>query len=441
MSLLVGYRLHALSDLVGSPWGAVVLVVLTACVCAAVEMPKFQCIVLDDNFPGGYQVKVADIDGDGKPDVVALGETAAGQVAWYKNPSWKRYPISTGATKNNIDLALCDIDGDKELEIAVASDFQFGDSASGGTISWLKRGKSLEEPWDVHRIDAEPTAHRLRWADVDGDGRKELACAPIVGPGAKAPQYDQVPVRLVLYRIPKSDLSDAWPKEIIDETLHMMHALEVCDFDGDGRDELLTGSFEGVHVFDFEGTGDKGRWRKIRLCAGDQSNSSARGSSEICVGQLRGGKRFIATIDPWHGNQVVVYLPPASQGADKELPPAPEQNPPTLWQRHVLDDSLSQGHALCCADFNHDGADEIIAGFRGKGGGIYIYSAADDSGARWQKSVLNEGQIAATGFSVIDFSSADFSAKGDRNPDFVATGGATHNVHLYLNATSARPTR
>jgi hypothetical protein len=420
---------------------AAILIACCVCACGAVQVPKFQCIVLDDSFPGGYQVKVADIDGDGKPDVVALGETAAGQVAWYKNPTWKRYPISIDRTKNNIDLALHDIDGDGELEIALASDFQLGDSASGGTISWLKRGKSLEEPWEVHRIDAEPTAHRLRWADVDGDGRKELACAPIVGPGAKAPQYDQVPVRLVLYRIPKSDLSDAWPKEIIDETLHMMHALEVCDFDGDGRDELLTGSFEGVHLFDLQGEGESARWKKIQLCAGDQSGTSARGSSEISVGQLGGGRRFIATIDPWHGNQVVVYLPPVSQHAGKDSPYAPEQNPPTSWQRHVLDESLSQGHAVCCADFNRDGSDEIIAGFRGKGGGTYIYCATDESGTRWEKSVLNEREIAAQGFSVFDFDPTDFSPKGDRHPDFVATGGATHNVHLYLNVTSAGPTR
>jgi hypothetical protein len=406
--------------------------------CGAVEMPKFQRIVLDNNFPGGYQVKVADIDGDGKPDIVALGETAAGQVAWYKNPTWKRYPISIDRTRNNIDLAIYDLDGDGELEIALASDFQLGDSTSGGTISWLKRRKSLDEPWDVHRIDAEPTAHRIRWADVDGDGRKELACAPILGPGAKSPQFDQVPVRLVLYCIPKGELTNPWPKEVVDETLHVMHALEVFDFDGDGRDELLTGSFEGVHLFDFEGTGDKGRWRKIQLCAGDQSGKSARGSSEISVGKLRGGRRFIATIDPWHGNQVVVYLPPVFQHADKESPSTAVQNEPALWQRHVLEESLSQGHALCCADFNGDGSDEIIAGFRGKGGGIFIYCAVDEAGTRWEKSVLNEREIAAQGFSVFDFATTDFSAKGDRYPDFVATGGSSRNVHLYLNVTGQR---
>ncbi len=417
---------------------AAILLGCCVCACAAVEMPKFQRIVLDDNFPGGYQVKVADIDGDGRPDVIALGETAAGQIAWYKNPSWKRYPISVDRTKNNIDLALHDIDGDGELEIALASDFQLGDSTSGGTISWLKRGKSLDEQWASHRIDAEPTAHRLRWADVDGDGRKELVSAPILGRSAKAPRYDQAPARLLLYRVPQTNPDHPWPKEIIDETLHVTHALEVCDFDGDGRDELLTTSFEGVHLFDLERKGNNAKWTKTQLCRGNQEREEARGSSEVCVGKLRGGKRFIATIEPWHGNEVVVYLPPSAGETGQSPPSSPANLPPRLWERHVLDESLSQGHALCCADFNGDGVDEIIAGFRGSGGGIYIYCATDDSGTRWEKSVLSEREIAAQGFCVFDFSSTDFSAKGDRCPDFVATGGATHNVHLYLNVTGQR---
>ncbi len=398
-------------------------VVLCICACGAVEVPKFRKVVLDEEFPGGYQVAVADVDGDGKADVLALGEGRGGQIAWYRNPTWKRYPISVGATKENVDFAVHDIDGDGELEIAVASDFRLHQSTYGGTTSWLKRGKSLEEPWTVHRIDAEPTAHRVRWADVDGDGKKELVSVPIVGRGAKAPEFDQAPARLVLYHIPKGGLSESWPKEIIDETLHVTHGMAVFDFDGDGRDELLTASFEGVYLFDLRGNGKNSRWRKTKLCAGNQEGKRARGSSEVCVGKLRSGKRFIATIDPWHGHEVVVYLPPREKETEE------------VWERHVLDDSLAQGHAVCCADFNGDGSDEIIAGFRGKGGGINIYCSADESGTRWEKSVLDKGGVAAQGFYVFDFGLSDPSGKGDGLPDVVVTGGASHNVVLFLNMT------
>ena len=38
---------------------------------------EFERIVIDDDFPGGYQVEVADVNGDRKPDVVALGGAPA----------------------------------------------------------------------------------------------------------------------------------------------------------------------------------------------------------------------------------------------------------------------------------------------------------------------------------------------------------------------------
>lgn len=46
------------------------------------------------------------------------------------------------------------------------------------------------------------------------------------------------------------------------------------------------------------------------------------GSSEIKIGHL-GKRRFIAAIEPWHGNQAVVYTESGSQ-----------------WKRHVIEDGM-----------------------------------------------------------------------------------------------------
>ena len=42
--------------------------------------------------PAGYQVEVADVNGDKRPDIVALGGST---LAWYENPSWKKRVVST----------------------------------------------------------------------------------------------------------------------------------------------------------------------------------------------------------------------------------------------------------------------------------------------------------------------------------------------------------
>lgn len=49
--------------------------------------------VIDENFPGAYQVEVADVNGDKRPDVIAVGGNTC---AWYENPTWKKRIVSTG---------------------------------------------------------------------------------------------------------------------------------------------------------------------------------------------------------------------------------------------------------------------------------------------------------------------------------------------------------
>ena len=361
---------------------------------------------LDSDFPGGYQVAVANLSGDGKLDVLGLGNT----VAWLANPTWKKYPVTGNQTRANIDIAPYDIDGDGKLEIVVASDFALNDSEKGGVLNWFHRSSDPEKPWAPHLIDSYPTTHRIRWADPEGAGRKLLVSAPLMGRGARAPEYDQAAAPLFLYRIPRRPSEDPWPRQIIDDTLHMTHGLKILDFDGDGRDEILTASFEGIHLYHASGQGVNLKWTRTRLCAGEQSTRPSRGSSEVCPGKLKSGRRFLAAIEPWHGDQVVVYLEPGRAGE--------------LWQRQSIDSSFNEGHALAVLDLDGDGADEIVAGFRGRKRGVAVYRAQDSSGTSWERSILDDGGIACQGFFLADL-------RGTGRPAIVGIGGATHNVKLY----------
>ena len=51
-----------------------------------------------------------------------------------------------------------------------------------------------------------------------------------------------------------------------------------------------------------------GHWTKTRIGTGNQEANPFKGASEVKVGQLRTKSPFVATIEPWHGFQVVVYL-------------------------------------------------------------------------------------------------------------------------------------
>jgi hypothetical protein len=372
--------------------------------------------------PDGYQVAVADVNGDGRPDVLALSSVES-VVEWYENPTWKARPITT-STQKNISLAPLFRLGYPARGLALASDFALDDSTHGGSLWWAEPTRDRDTEWSLRLLGEIPTSHRLRWADLDGDGLLELVDAPIVGLGAVAPEYRvgapltwfEMPEVLLRGHVSAADQAPGeWTPHLIDASLTVVHGLNALDWDSDGRDEILTASFEGVHLFHAAGRGTELTWTRTQLAAGDQSASAGeqptarRGSSEIGVGKV-GGKRFLATIEPWHGEQVVVYF---------------EGKPRELWTRHVIDTSFREGHALACADLDGDGNDEIVAGFRGPGTSLYVYYAADASGMNWERQLLDT-EMATSGVVIADLN-------GDARKDVVAIGASTGNVKWYEN--------
>jgi hypothetical protein len=363
-----------------------------------------------DTYPAGYQVAVADVNGDGRPDVIALA-TDANRLDWYENPSWKRRPVAT--LDKPIDLAVRDLDGDGRPEIAVAYGFYFADSQRGGQIAWLSSAGNLDEPWRVHPIATDPVVHRLRWADLDGDGQAELVHAPIFGPGSNANVAPR-PSHLWAFR-PPQDLADGrWEVLKIDESLTVLHGLSVVPAakgTKPPRDALIAASFEGIVRFDPRDASGGLRWKKTQIASGarpaDAKPGTPRGSSEVVRARI-GQTECWAAIEPWHGNQVVVYLPERDG-----------------YRRVLLDDSLSEGHALVAADFDGDGDDEIVAGWRGAGGGLVLFDPIPSKPGTFRRIPLDR-DIAIEGAIAVDLN-------GDGRLDLVAIAGRSNRLVWYEN--------
>ena len=381
-----------------------VAVLFVAAGTAAQDLPEFERRVLDTEFQGGYGVDFADIDGDGLTDVVAWA-TNPGQLAWFRNPDWDKYAV-TSTMQGNISSAPLDIDGDGDTDLALAHDFSLGNSTGGGVIHWMENpgDPMANEEWPAHYIDEIPTSHRIRWADVNGDGSQELVNLPIIGIGASGPLYD-VGLQLKSYPVPQDLTVESWNGVVLDHSLELSHGMSSVDWDGDGREDLLTASFGGVHLFQLATNGQA--VAKTQIGEGLQGPERPNiGSSEVDVGDFPGG-RYIATVEPWHGNQVVVY-----QGG--EFP----------WNRIEIDDSLAGGHGLVTADLDNDGVDEIIAGGRSEPHQLAIYQY-DDRAERWRRENLDAG-VAVSGLAAADMD-------GDGDIDLAAIGSATRNVVIYEN--------
>src|SRR5215467_6492503 len=70
---------------------------------------------IDANFRGGYSVSVADFNKDGKIDVIA-NSLQVPELAWYENPTWQRHVI-VSEMPQIVNQAMADIDGDGIPEI------------------------------------------------------------------------------------------------------------------------------------------------------------------------------------------------------------------------------------------------------------------------------------------------------------------------------------
>ena len=361
--------------------------------------------VIDDHFPGAYQVEIADVNGDRRSDVIAVGGSTC---AWYENPSWKKRIVTTGKQSPGIiSSASADLDGDGRAEIAIAYEFAMNRPTTG-KLMLARQGAQSDDPWALVPIAEVDSIHRLRWGDVDGDHRPDLVVAPIFGRDSHPPDFaGSASVRV--FSPGTEPILGKWRSKVV-AGRRVLHAIEVIDADGDGRAEILTASNSGVDLFrvgSVEGTS---------LTTGALGSPPKRGSSEVHLGRLADGRRFLATIEPWHGSQVAVCM-------------GKERGSLQLGTRIVIDDTLADGHALWVADVDGDGDDEILAGHRGKDHRVSLYDLDRDR-KTWTRTVIDR-TVAAQ-----DLRGGDLD--GDAAPDVVAVGGSTHNVVRYRFADRGR---
>jgi len=364
---------------------------------------------IDASFRGGYAVDVADFNKDGKPDVIA-NSLGVNEVAWYENPTWARHVIVSEA-RQIVNQAMHDIDGDGIPEIAFQSGFAMVPAKSEG-LNWVARHQGdPRQPWKVERVDAFPTSHHVAWGDFDGDGTRELINAPLIGPKGLAPTYDQDVVPVFWYS-PKD-----WSRHIVTENIPgIIHRVRVAKWDGNARDQLLVASFEGIAVYRATGSGASMTFEKQLLSPGHVEQAPRLGASDVGVGR-QDGRRFFASVEPWHGNEVVVYTEKGGQ-----------------WARRVIFDKVGSGHEVAVVDLNGDGRDDVVANDNSRPsqnnpnaptGGVHVFYAPDDAATGTWHYQRIEDATAMNGCVGVDIN-------GDRRRDLLCTG-AGGAVRWYEN--------
>jgi hypothetical protein len=375
--------------------------------------PKFEVEEIDSGLKIGYAVITADVDGDKKTDIVVVDQH---KVVWYQNPTWKKRIILDGKTKpDNVCITAMDIDGDGLPEFVIGAAWKPFDTKTPGTLQWVKRGKTLDDEWSMHPIPCdEPTVHRIRAIDLDGDGKPELVSVPLMGREATKEKnwMDGRPVRITAYKLPANEPEkpENWKAEVVSEGLHVCHNFDAVPKPfGNG---LIVVSYEGIFL-----TGINHQSGGRLHQANQSSPDGNRGASEV---KYLLSQDMFATVEPWHGNEIVVYMESAAKPKNE------------LFVRTVVDDHLRWGHAINWLE--SDKETFLVAGVRDnptkddtftEKRGVRLYRN-DPKTKKWERYILEDGGVAVEDLTVADLN-------GDGKPDIVAVGRATGNARIYWN--------
>ncbi len=356
---------------------------------------NFEPTTLATDLRGGYQVLAVDLNKDGRPDLIGLAQGMT-HLDWFENPGsagkeWKRHVLASGLNQP-INVAAMDIDADGIPELLLVHEFSSTPAKSKGTVSLLTHNGDPAQPWSRKDIDAIPTSHRIKIANG------AFINAPLSDPKTAPPEYlGKIP----LTAYPGKTLK---PTLLNDEDSGVMHGLHVDDFNGDGRMDILTASFKGIALLEAQ---KDGSYKRRLLHAGNEQPWPKSGSSDVTVARAD-GKKFLATIDPWHGHEFVIYTPKGKS-----------------YERKVMESKLDQGHTVLAVDLDGDGNDEVVYGSR-MGQVTLRYVRYDKRAKEWKIIPILDGKIATSSCVTADFNA-------DRRADLACIGGTTQNLMIFEN--------
>jgi hypothetical protein len=174
-----------------------------------------------------HDVEVADLDQDGKLDLVTRDQSSFGRPVGNQLQIWRQRDRDAWTRRNlacpqGEGLKLGDVDQDGDADVIV-----------GGR--WFENsGDILDGAWTEHVFTTRwthPDA-MVAWGDLSGDGRPDIVLAPAELEGGS--------YSIAWYEAPAVPRGVRWEEHVLESAQEtVVHALELADFNGDGELDIV----------------------------------------------------------------------------------------------------------------------------------------------------------------------------------------------------------
>lgn len=201
---------------------------------------------------GAIHAPVADLTGDGRPDIVALVSQEWEEIHLFEQRDNRVFDSrvvygSTNEDYGSSGLALADVDGDGDLDLLYTNGDAFDYARPGPRpwhgVQWLENnGKGR---FTFHRLGPLAGAYSPLAVDIDGDGDQDILAV-------SGFNHWEKPDAVSLLCFENNGEQRFTPRVLAHAPTHLF-IVAAADLDGNGTVELVTGSFHAYPPFDHIG--------------------------------------------------------------------------------------------------------------------------------------------------------------------------------------------
>ncbi len=389
---------------------------------------------------------IADMNNDGKQDIVLSHSEGVGRLSWFANPTWTEHIIEPKSLQGCHSLEVGDFDYDGDLDVFA------GEMNTGGNQVMVYENLEQADRWQQIILSKQGT-HNARIGDVGGDGSLDivgknytgdkvvelwsnltskpkltlddwtyiqvddsresfnqeirffgLAMGDLTGDG-----FSDIISGRYFYRNPGGDLTQKWDRVTFPLNVD---AMLIVDVDGDDLADAIAEALPNIYWLEAKDT--QGSSWSITKVATMPATSHVNGQGYQLAQIIPGGKPEIVLAGGNQDREIYYFKIPDNPASGN-------------WQRTLITNEATD-EGIGVGDIDRDGDIDIAAGDMYTGGKkVAWWSNPGNGKGNWTKHKIGNISQWPDRFSLVDINS-------DGRLDLVVSeenGGKKPDAHVY----------